>query len=140
MADADKDYTTWNLTPLFNSDDDPRIDDEKELILQNAYKFINKWKDRSDYLQEPVVLKEALDEYEEWDRKWGTSGDQGYYFGLRRSQEQDNAHLKAVTNKIKDMSIKIANDIQFFTIRLAKIPEDKQKEFLEYEPLSPYKH
>ena len=140
MADTDNNYTTWNLTPLFNSDDDPRIDDEKELILQNAYKFINKWKDRTDYLQEPVVLKEALDEYEEWDRKWGTSGDQGYYFGLRRSQEQDNAQLKAVTNKIKDMSIKIANDIQFFTIRLAKIPEDKQKEFLEYEPLSPYKH
>ena len=131
---------TWDLTPLFAADDDPRIEEEKTQIFEYSYKFINKWKGRNDYLENPAVLKEALDEYEEWAKNWGTSGNQGYYFGLRHSLEQDNPKLKAEQNKIKDMSIKIANDLQFFTHKLAKVSSERQEQFLTYEPLSGYKH
>src|SRR3989344_1172319 len=131
---------TWDLTPLFVADDDPRIEEEKAQILEHSYKFINKWKGRNDYLENPAVLKEALDEYEEGARNFGTNGSQGYYFGLRHSLEQDNPKLKAEQNKIKDMSIKIANDLQFFTHKLAKVSSERQEQFLTYEPLSGYKH
>jgi len=140
MNSFNKITTRWDLSKLFKSDEDPKIAVEKEKILEESYKFINKWKDRTDYLQDPVVLREALDEYEGWLKHFGTGGLQGYYFRLRSSLDQTNPKLKAEVNKLSDFSIKIANDIQFFGIRISKIPTDKQKKFLENPLLKDYRH
>ncbi|MFZ5998556.1 MAG: M3 family oligoendopeptidase [Nitrospirota bacterium] len=130
----------WNLTPLFENDNDRRIEVQRTKVEQKSYAFITKWKDRSDYLEDPVVLKEALDEYESWSRCCGTDGDEGYYFWLRTQQDQNDPGLKAKLNKVEDFSRKIQNDIQFFHLRIAKIPQEHQKRFLEYEGLKEYKH
>lgn len=132
--------TTWNLNPLFNGDNDPKIKKDRENIKKKSYQFINKWKDRTDYLQEPKILKQALDEYENWARYYGPSGKEGYYFWLRTQQNQNDPQLKARCNKVMDFSTKIQNDIQFFTLKIAKIPEKDQHKFLEYKKLEPYKH
>jgi len=140
MDNFNKIKTKWDLSKLFRNDEDPGILAEQGKIHEEGYKFINKWKDRQDYLENPVILKEALDEYEKWSKYFGTSGLQGYYFGLRSSLDQTNPKLKARTNKLSDFSIKIANDIQFFGIRISKIPEIEQKKFLESPLLKDYKH
>lgn len=132
--------TTWNLAPLFQSDDDPKMEKERKAITEKSYAFINKWKDRSDYLRDPKVLKEAIDEYELWQRSCGTDGDEGYYFSLRTSQDENDPKLKAKFNKIRDFAVKVHNDIQFFEIRISKIPSERQRLFLEYEELAPYRH
>ena len=75
----------WNLKHLFLGDDDPRIEKQKKLIQKKCYAFINKWKGRKDYLKDPAVLKEALDDYELWMRNYGSDGNPGYYFWLRNS-------------------------------------------------------
>ena len=54
--------TKWDLTSLLGSENDKEIEKQKSLIKKENYKFINKWKDRKDYLKEPLILKGALDE------------------------------------------------------------------------------
>lgn len=132
--------TKWNLKPLFESDDDPKMEEKRKEIEKESYKFINKWKNSDDYLKDPAVLRIALDEYEHWKKHYETDGAEGYYFSLRSSQEESNPKIKAKVNKISDFSDKIANDIQFFKIRVSKIPSDSQEKFLSNEGLKPYKH
>ncbi len=132
--------TTWNLKPLFSGDDDPRIEQKRKILEQKSYEFINAWKDRTDYLEEPAVLRTALDRYEEWKRGWGADGDEGYYFWLRTQQDQNDPKLKANYNKIEEFSKKIENESQFFYLRIARIKPENQKKFLEHAALAKYRH
>ena len=132
--------TTWNLKPLFSGDDDPRIEQKRKVLEQKSYEFISAWKDRTDYLEDPDVLRTALDRYEEWKRDCGADGDEGYYFWLRTQQDQNDPKLKAKYNKIEEFSKKIENDSQFFYLRIARIKPENQKKFLEHAALAKYRH
>lgn len=132
--------TTWNLDPLFENDNDPRMEAERTTVEQRSYAFINAWKDREDYLEDPEILRQALDQYEEWRRNWGTDGAEGYYFWLRTQQDQNDPKLKAKFNKIEEFSKKIENDSQFFHLRIARIKPEDQRKFLEHESLAGYRH
>jgi len=133
-------HRVWDLTPLFKNDTDPAIEKKRKITEKLSYNFINKWKHRKDYLNNPRILRAALDDYEKWKRKCGSEGDEGYYFWLRSAQDQNNPVLKAILNTIEYISKKIENDIQFFHLRIARIPEKKQKMFLNYPGLEKYKH
>jgi oligoendopeptidase F len=130
----------WNLTDLFDNDDDPRIERKRKIVQQKSYAFVNTWKGRTDYLRNPAILLKALDEYEKWRRYYGSEGDEGYYFWLRTSQNQNDPVLKAKFNLIEEFSKKIQNDIQFFSLRIAKIPYRFQQKFIRYPGLQKYRH
>src|SRR5208283_4419210 len=130
----------WNLKPLFDGDNDPRMELEKQRIEERSYRFINRWKDRTDYLEDPVILRQALDEYESWERECGTDGDWGYYVWLRTQQDQNDPALKAASGQIENFSRKIRNHIQFFRLRIAKIPFEQQEKFLGHSVLVEYRH
>ncbi|MCL5024271.1 MAG: M3 family oligoendopeptidase [Nitrospirae bacterium] len=132
--------SVWNLRPLFEDDSDPRMEERRKIVEKKSYEFIRKWKDRRDYLVDPAVLRKALDEYEEWNRYYGADGDEGYYFMLRTQQDQNDPKLKANYNRIEEFSHRIQNDIQFFHIRISKIPRTRQKMFLRQKGLKPYRH
>ena len=99
----------WNLSPLLLNDDDPTLEKKKKAVERESRNFIRKWGKRSDYLKNPSVLRQALDDYERWKRLYGPDGDAGYYFWLRRSQDQNNASLRAKFNTIDYFSRKIVN-------------------------------
>src|SRR5512135_2072172 len=123
MAKKDKTgMDEWDLSPLFSGDGDPRIEKEMQRVETESHRFVRKWKGRKDYLFEPRVLKEALDEYERGRRTCGFDGDAGYYFWLRTEQDQNSPELKARFNKIEEFSRRIENDMQFFQLRIGKIP------------------
>jgi oligoendopeptidase F len=130
----------WNLSPLAGGDDDRKLKEKTAEGERKSYEFVDKWKPRRDYLREPAVLRQALGEYEKWKRHWGSEGDEGYYFWLRTQQDQNDPDLKARFNKIEESGRRIENDIQFFHLRIAKIPVRLQKRFLEYEGLRGYRH
>lgn len=132
--------TEWDLTKLLKNDADPVADELLKTVEEESYKFINKWKKRTDFLENPTILAEALNEYENWVRYFGTDGTPGYYYWLRSQQEQDNPEIRAKVNKISDLSEKISNDIDFFTHRLARVPKDKQELFLSTKQLQNFKH
>jgi oligoendopeptidase F len=132
--------TTWNLKPLFRSDTDPRMAARRAVVERASSAFINRWKNRTDYLEDPAVLRKALDQYESWKRSTGSDGAEGYYFWLRTQQDQNSARLKARFNKIEDLSKKIENDIRFFELRIARIDPSAQQRFLEHKGLARYRH
>ena len=139
-SDSKTKNVNWNLTSLLNDDKDPKANEKLDEVKKESYKFINKWKDRDDYLTDPAVLKTALDEYEHWCANYGVDGDVGYYYWLRTQQDSINADLKAAFGKVQDQAEKISNDINFFTHRIAKIPATEQSKFLNYKDLNEYKH
>ena len=132
--------TDWNLNPLFADDNDPRMEKKRKILERESYAFINTWKDRTDYLEDPAVLRQALDGYEAWKRWYSTDGDEGYYFWLRTQQDQNDPKLKARFNKIEEFSRKIENDSQFFRLRIAGIKREEQKKFLHHDALKRYRH
>jgi oligoendopeptidase F len=132
--------TDWNLNPLFAGDNDPRMGKKRKILERESYAFINAWKDRADYLEDPVALRQALDHYESWQRRFGTDGDEGYYFLLRTHQNQNDPKIKARFNKIEEFSRKVDNDSQFFRLRIAGIKREDQTKFLHHDALKPYRH
>jgi len=132
--------SVWNLKPLFAGDNDPRIEESRKRVEKKGYEFINAWKDRTDYLEEPAILRQALDQYESWKRQYYTDGDEGYYFWLRIHQDQNDPKLKARFNKIDEFSKRLENESQFFYLRIARIKPELQKRFIEYEGLAKYRH
>ena len=128
----------WNLNHLYKNESDLK---NKTKLLEKSYRsFINKWKNRKDYLEDPKVLKEALDEYESLLKNFGGGGDEAYYCELNTWLDQNNTELKAKYNKIKNFLTKLGNEIQFFTMRLAKVPEKTQEKFLNDNSLKDYRH
>ena len=134
------DQAVWNLKRLFANDNDPRIAVKRKLVARKSYAFINAWKDRADYLEDPVVLRQALDQYESWKRQYGADGDEGYYFWLRTHQDQNDPKLKARFNKVEEFSKKLENESQFFYLRVAGIKPELQQRFLAHAGLAKYRH
>lgn len=137
---AQKIQTSWDLSPLFKSDTDPNIAKNQKGATLHVQKFVKKWQKRTDYMRDPKVLKQALDEYERLFCSYGYSGAVGYYFSLRSSQETDSPKIKAFQNKSIEQYNKNKNDSQFFEINLTKISLSNQKKFLADNNLAPYKH
>ncbi len=131
---------TWDLSPLFKSDDDLAMKKARKEIEEKHKVFVGKWKQRSDYLQDPLIMKQALDEYENLMRFYGTSGAEGYYFSLREYLDQANPLIKARVNNVDAWSKAIQNEIHFFTLRIAKIPHVEQQKFLKHPQLKKYEH
>lgn len=132
--------TEWDLSKLFKSDDDPKIAEQRKLMQEKVKEFIEKWKKRDDYLKEPGILKEALDDYESLLRKYGGGGNEEYYFWLKTQIDQNNPKLKAKFNQINELAKKLENETNFFVLRLAKIPGKEQAKFLDSNELNEYKH
>src|SRR5690348_10288363 len=109
----------WDLSPLLASDDDSKIEKELKAVEAANLKFVKKWKDRADYLEDPKILKKALDEYESLQANFGLSGDTGYYFELRSTIDENDPKLKAKANQIEERARKLLNEIQFFELKIA---------------------
>ncbi len=131
---------TWNLMPLFKSDDDPSIEKRKKEVSEAVGKFVGKWKNRGDYLKDAKILKEALDELEILQKKWGCEGGIVFYFSLRSAQEENNASVKAKYGLALEFARKMDNETRFFSLRLGKIPLEVQKKILADKEIEKYKH
>lgn len=136
---ANKIKTQWDFESFFSGFDSD-TEKEKKIISKENYKFINKWSNRDDYLNDPAVLKEALDEYERLNRNFGTSGNAGFYFYLKSYLDQNDPKTKARFKNIEEFSIKLGNDLQFFEHNIARIPTNIQPCFLAYNSLRGRKH
>jgi len=130
--------TVWDLSPLFNSDDDKDILVEREKVKLATEKFITKWKGREDYLKDVELLEEALRDFEEWSRNCGPNYRELYYFNCRTSQDQSDTEVRAKSNQASDAALKIQNEIEFFVLSLGKITLENQKIFLSDEKIKDY--
>jgi oligoendopeptidase F len=139
MAELNTSKTEWDLSPLLASDDDPKIEEYRQKIQEATEAFEKKWRNRTDYLEDPLALKEALDELEDFEKMPG-NGNEAYYFARRSSQDSINPEIKAKANKAIEFSQKIGIALQFFWLNVGKIDEATQKIFLAKHELAPYRH
>ena len=128
---SNKIKTSWDLTPLLPENGENGFISERKKIEDANYDFINKWKDRTDYLSDPKILLEALDEKEKILRNFGEDGNEGLYWMLQGSLDENDPNIKARQTQISDFSKKIINDSHFFDLKLAKIDVENQKLFLK---------
>lgn len=135
-----KNQDTWDLSPLYKSDNDPRIIEDRKSAETILNAFVNKWEKNEKYLKDPKTLLQAITEYEQMILDNGLLSNEEAYLFLRTSQDSINTDLKASQNIHNDLMNKHMNKVQFFTYRISKIPENEQKKFLNYAPLSKYKH
>ena len=129
---------TWDLSPLFK--DEIYIGLHRVISEKVSYQFINKWKNRVDYLTNPNILRAALIEYSTLQKNIGLNYKEVYFYELKSALDESNPEIKGHLNKAIELSQKIQNDIQFFEIRLSKIDITTQKIFLDDESLKEYKH
>lgn len=132
--------TEWDLEPLFKNDNDPGMKKERNKVTEETKKFVKKWKNNGSYLTDAKSLKQALDDYEKWNRLYGPGLKELYYFTYRNSQNQLDKPIKAKLNQANDFAQKISNEMEFFYLSLGKIKKEKQKEFLKKNELSDYRH
>lgn len=132
--------TIWNLTPLFDNDNDEKIAQERELVEKATKEFVKKWKGRSDYLEDVAILKEALDDYENWERYFGPNCKEMYYFHCRGAQNQADTNVRAKSNQSNDVAMKIQNEMEFFSLNLGKITKENQEKLLNDERLKDYQY
>lgn len=132
--------TYWDFSQFYANDQDPKIETDKKELIEQTEKFATKWQDRTDWLEDPKVLKQILDEYETYSAQYSTFGKPGLYIHLRTQQDTIDPNLKALDNQITELGQKLSNQIQFLTLRLAKVSPEKQTEFLNDQDLLPYKH
>lgn len=139
-SEAGSKWSRWNFKILLGEESEASLIKSREKAEKESYQFINKWKERTDWLEDAKVLKEALAEYENWAKFYGANSTEEYYYGLRYAQNQNDPKIKAKLNKSADLANKIQNDILFFTLKLSKISDQKQKEFLNNSLLTDYHH
>ncbi|GAB4483617.1 MAG: M3 family oligoendopeptidase [Thermodesulfovibrionales bacterium] len=139
-TDRSRYAAVWNLSDLFSGDEDPRIETAKKQVERINRAFVAKWGKRTDYLNNAGALREALDDYEKLKRTAWTDGNAGYYFWLRTQVDRNNPDLKAKFNRMEEFSRNLYNSLQFFTLRLARIPRARQERFLKHPGLRPYRH
>ncbi len=132
--------TTWNLSLLYKSDNDPQIQKDIDISIKNVKTFAKHWKTNKEYTKDPKVLRKALEEYENLIATTGICSKPYYYIELRNSQNQTDADIKAKLGKISDTCIELGNEIQFFELNIAKIPKSKQQLFINSQELTSYKH
>ena len=130
----------WDFGLLYRNHDKKALSLELEEIKRCNLDFSAKWKAKTEYLEDPGTLEQALDEYESIAATIGVSGKPGYYYWLKYQLDQQNTEIKAELSKIDDLGTLIENELEFFTQGISRIPVDKQETFLNFPGLFKYKH
>lgn len=130
MLTMKKEDGSWDLSPLYKTDDDPQIASDLDTATRAYEGFAKKWRERDDYLSDPIVLCEALGEWEMLAAKHGPGTKASYYFGLRSAQEAGNPELRARLNRVTTAAVKNANTVRFFVLKLGAVSADQQRLFL----------
>jgi oligoendopeptidase F len=130
----------WNLKLLYKDLDDPQIKKDIQTSEEAIRKFVHRWEKNKKYLDDPKVLREALDEYEYLNSEYGILTKPYYFTLLSKELDLNNKELKARLNKLSNKATKLGNELQFFEIKLSKVSKEKQDEFVNSKELKDYKH
>lgn len=129
--------TVWDLSPLRPGDgSDSAFDADLARMKQAAADFAARWRERGDYLADPVILAQAFEEYEKLER----AGAAPAYAFLSGQRDTRDDVARARLARAEKVTQEIANDLLFFAHRLARVEDKIQASFLAAPPLRPYRH
>jgi oligoendopeptidase F len=130
--------TEWDLKGLYyKSGRDPRIEADLK-ATETAYRaFAKKWS--GDTFEKVSDLKQALAEYESL-AGMPEIARPGRYFSFRKCLDvNDNEADRALALMSKRLR-KASDQLLFFTLKLGKLPETLQKEYLQAKDLAHFRY
>ena len=126
MSDATAEVVpAWDLTRMYVNDQDPQMEIDRQAVAAATQAFIDAWSNRSDYLTDLVVLREALDAFERLNRLLNTifyedgATRPGYYYTLRVAQNLADDVAQQRLDEITQWEDGLRESVRFFPERLA---------------------
>ncbi|KKQ83405.1 MAG: Oligoendopeptidase PepF [Parcubacteria group bacterium GW2011_GWB1_38_8] len=130
--------TKWDLQLLYKSDSDPKIEKDLRLIEQLCESFAKKHKGKQ-FTKTPQTLLKILDESEKLNELMDSCAP-SHYFHFKTDLDSSDDKSFAISTKYGQRLTEASNKIKFLGLEIAKIPLNKQKTFLNYPALKPYKY
>lgn len=137
-ASTMKIQTSWNLKLLYKSDNDPQIEKDLKNIETLCASFEKKYRD-TPFIKTPQTLLKALEESERIGEIMDSIGP-SRYFHLKTDLNSDDSKSFALSTKYGQRLTEASNKTKFFGLEIAKIPPNRQKPFLNYKALKPFKY
>lgn len=130
--------TEWDLTLLYESLDDPRIERDQKQADKAVAAFAQTYQKDKKHLKNPTALAKALADYERLIEL--PAGRAGHYASYRKELNIEDKAAEALLAKLDERGTKRSNKLIFFALELGKIPKDLQSKFLSTPALEPYRY
>ncbi len=130
--------TSWNLKLLYKSSKDLQIEKDLRAIEDYCISFERKYRGKPFTKTEQSLLK-ALEESEKLN-EFMDSRSPSRYFNFKTDLDSSDSQSFAISTKLSHRLTEASNKIKFFGLEIAKIPANKQKDFLNYPALKPYRY
>lgn len=127
---------TWNLSLLYTSSNDPRIEEDMCAIERAYARFEKKFRGK-DFSSSPAVLAPALKTYVSL-LEDVSSMRPLLYFSYKRELNAHDHEAERMIQQYSERLKKAGNKVTFFDLALGKIPTKTQKDFLKDERLAPF--
>ncbi|MDO8424122.1 MAG: hypothetical protein Q7S54_00740, partial [bacterium] len=132
------DKNSWNLGLLYRNEKDPQIEKDAQFIEKAFGNFEKKYKGK-DFISSPKKLLPALNDFRELEKVLNNHKP-WWYFALRKDLNAQDEYAQAKATQYNQRLTMAANKIAFFRLKLGKIPESRQKEFLKNSRLAGYSY
>jgi oligoendopeptidase F len=126
----------WDLTSIYSSLTDPRIDNDLKSALSTANALSAKFKGRVSSLNPNEVL-ELIDGLETVHYR---SNRPSWFTSLLFNAQTDDVAVRTLQNQVQTMAAEISNVMTWAELELKQLPEDTQRSWLEAPELSKYRH
>ncbi len=128
----------WDYSLLLGKDFDQAS--ERAAFAAAIERFESVWRSRMDYLSNPLILKQALDEYADLVAVFGDGGLEGFHLWLQAQKDQTNTDVRALRNTFTEFKDQQLLKVDFFRLNLGMINDKTQQVFLSHVALKEYRH
>src|SRR3990167_4663002 len=130
--------TNWDLAPLYDNLEDPRIERDQKDADKKIVAFAAKYRKSKLHLKNPLALAKALTDYEQLIGLPAAKA--GYYTSFRKELDVEDKAAEALAAKLDERGTLRGNKVVFFILELGKLPKEIQKKFLAAPVLKPYRY
>ena len=126
----------WDLSDLYDSIDDPALDDDRALVRSKTQAFAASYKGEVAGFDEER-MSEALEDYEAIMELLGKIGS---YAQLIWSTDTGSAEYGKLVQEARELSSEIQQQLVFFDVEWLAIDDERAGQLIESEVLSHYRH
>jgi oligoendopeptidase F len=127
---------TWDLSDLYESGDDPRIQEHVEWTESAAAEFRERYYERVAALS-PAELREAIERREEIESTFTRAI---YYAHLWFATDMNDSQRGALVAKLTEKGAAIDTQLLFFGLELAALEEEQAETLLRSDELEYWRH
>src|SRR3989344_6288774 len=130
--------TSWDLKLLYKSDSDPKIEKDLKAIEKLCLSFEKKYKNKP-FTKTPRALLKVLKDSDK-QSEFVDHHAPSRYFHFKTDLDSSDSKSFAISTKYGQRLTEANNKTKFLGLEIAKIPINRQKAFLNYPALKPYKY